>query len=179
VACKAIDEVINWMEKIGSYKKKQGKGFTFADMGCGSKPMLKEHFNRATVHSFDLVSNDPNVIKADIAHVPLDNETCDCVVFCLSLMGTNIRDYILEANRILKKGGTLIIAEVTSRYEGEENVAVFSEKLELGYGLKLKKEEHLPPNNYFVLLQYSKTKNALDIPYRKELVLKPCIYKPR
>lgn len=175
---KPIDEVIKWMEQIGSYSKKNGKGFVFADMGCGSKPLIKDYFTKATVHSFGLVSQDANVVKADIAHVPLENNSCDCVVFCLSLMGTNIKDYILEANRILKKGGSLIIAEVSSRYE-EESVSVFAKKLETGYGLKMKKEQNMPPNNYFVLMQFAKAKNALDIQYRKELLLKPCIYKPR
>lgn len=39
-----------------------------------------------------------------MAHVPLENESVDVAVFCLSLMGTNLQDYILEANRVLKIG---------------------------------------------------------------------------
>jgi ribosomal RNA-processing protein 8 len=36
--------------------------------------------------------------------VPLKSKTVDNAVFCLSLMGTNLTDYLKEANRVLKKG---------------------------------------------------------------------------
>ena len=36
--------------------------------------------------------------------VPLEDESIDVAVFCLSLMGTNIRDFLEEANRVLKPG---------------------------------------------------------------------------
>lgn len=36
--------------------------------------------------------------------VPLEDESVDVAVFCLSLMGTNIRDFLEEANRVLKPG---------------------------------------------------------------------------
>ena len=38
------------------------------------------------------------------AQVPLEDESVDVAVFCLSLMGTNIRDFLEEANRVLKPG---------------------------------------------------------------------------
>ena len=38
------------------------------------------------------------------ASVPLEDESCNIVVFCLSLMGTNLRDFVKEANRVLKVG---------------------------------------------------------------------------
>lgn len=44
------------------------------------------------------------VTACDMANVPLEKNSVDVVVFCLSLMGTNLSDYILEANRILKTG---------------------------------------------------------------------------
>jgi ribosomal RNA-processing protein 8 len=39
-----------------------------------------------------------------MAHTPLEPQSVDIAVFCLSLMGTNLRDYIREANRVLKVG---------------------------------------------------------------------------
>ena len=36
--------------------------------------------------------------------VPLGDESVDIVIFCLSLMGKNIGDFLIEANRILKTG---------------------------------------------------------------------------
>lgn len=174
---KPIDEVITLMETIYPH---QGNGFVFADMGCGSKPLIKQHFGLAEVHSFDLVSTDKDIVKADIANVPLEKKACNCVVFCLSLMGTNVKDYILEANRILKRGGNLIIAEVSSRFEGEdENLQSFVKKLEKGYGFRLKSEKRLPPNDFFVLLQFNRVKSAEKLKTQADLFLKPCIYKPR
>ena len=35
--------------------------------------------------------------------MPLANESVDVCVFCLSLMGTNLADYLWEAKRVLKK----------------------------------------------------------------------------
>lgn len=39
-----------------------------------------------------------------MAHVPLEDASVNVAVFCLSLMGTNLRDYLLEAHRVLKIG---------------------------------------------------------------------------
>jgi ribosomal RNA-processing protein 8 len=66
------------------------------------------------VHSFDLVAKTSGVVACDIAHVPLPDNSVDIVVFCLSLMGTIISDFLKEAYRILKPGGVMRIAEVRS-----------------------------------------------------------------
>lgn len=71
-------------------------------MGCGEARLSKSV--PQTVHSFDLVASNSAVTACDMAHVPLDSCSVDVVVFCLSLMGTNLNEYILEANRILKLG---------------------------------------------------------------------------
>lgn len=52
---------------------------------------------------------------ADIAHLPLKSATQHYAVFCLSLMGTNYIEFVVEALRVLKESGRLIIAEVESR----------------------------------------------------------------
>uniref|UniRef100_A0A8C5P437 Ribosomal RNA-processing protein 8 n=1 Tax=Jaculus jaculus TaxID=51337 RepID=A0A8C5P437_JACJA len=49
--------------------------------------------------------------------VRLEDESVDVAVFCLSLMGTNIRDFLEEANQVLKPGAVLKVAEVSSRFE--------------------------------------------------------------
>lgn len=72
------------------------------DMGCGDAKLSKSVPQK--VHSFDLVAGDPCVTACDMAKVPLPDGSADIVVFCLSLMGTNLNDYLLEANRILKSG---------------------------------------------------------------------------
>lgn len=113
-----IDHICRMMR--AAFKKK-GFGKVFADMGCGSKPLIAEAFDRATVHSFDLISRDPRITSADVSNLPLPNAVCDCVVFSLSLMGSNIAEQIREGSRILKQDGLMIIAEVTSRFKEEQS----------------------------------------------------------
>ena len=48
--------------------------------------------------------------------MPLDDNSVDVVVFCLSLMGKNYPEFLREANRVIKKDGVLMIAEVLSRF---------------------------------------------------------------
>ena len=44
-----------------------------------------------------------------MAKSPLDDNSLDAAIFSLSLMGKNIKDYILDAHRTLKPGGQLIV----------------------------------------------------------------------
>ena len=44
-----------------------------------------------------------------MANTPLDDGTLDAAIFSLSLMGSNLTDYIKEAYRTLKLGGQLLV----------------------------------------------------------------------
>ena len=112
-------------------------GTIIADMGCGEARLAetietyeqqqyqaKQHnYNRKKVYSFDLANPSHNkyITPCDIANVPLPIRSVDIVIFCLSLMGTNYWDFICEADRILRYGGRLLIAEVRSRFESGNN----------------------------------------------------------
>lgn len=74
-----------------------------ADMGCG-EATLGQHVPQSCVHSLDLVATNPRVTACDMAHTPLATASVDVVVFCLSLMGTNLKDFMVEANRVLREG---------------------------------------------------------------------------
>ena len=87
-----------------------------ADFGCG-EGRLGASIPHCT-HSFDLVAANNTITACNIAHVPLSDASVDVVVFCLSLMGSNMLDFIREACRVLKVGGLIKIAEVRSRFEG-------------------------------------------------------------
>ena len=52
-----------------------------------------------------------------MAHVPLDDNTLDAAVFSLSLMGNNLKDYILEAYRVLQPGGQLLIYHPAAHHD--------------------------------------------------------------
>ena len=75
---------------------------TIADFGCGEARLARTLGEDAKVHSFDLVKMNDYVTVCDFANTPLENESCDVVVFCLSLMGTNLKKFLREANRVLK-----------------------------------------------------------------------------
>ena len=92
-----------------------------ADLGCGDaaistalQPSLKKLHLK--IHSFDLHSPSSLVTKADIASLPIPDNSIDVAIFCLALMGTNWIDFIEEAFRILRWKGELWIAEIKSRF---------------------------------------------------------------
>lgn len=74
-----------------------------ADFGCGDAKLART-FPDNKIHSFDLVAVNQHVTAGDMAHTSLANGSVDIVVFCLSLMGTNLQSFIKEANRVLKIG---------------------------------------------------------------------------
>jgi hypothetical protein len=102
------------------------------DFGCGEAKLAEAVADRHTVHSFDHVAINDNVVACDLAHVPLDDETLDVAIFSLSLMGANFADYLREAYRTLKLDGDLHIIEATSRFTDR---AAFVQNLkEMGFG---------------------------------------------
>lgn len=98
-----------------------GGNCNIADLGCGDaalstalQPFAKAlHLN---IHSFDLQAPIPLITKADIANLPLKDDSVDVAIFCLALMGTNWVNFIEEAFRILRWKGELWIAEIKSRF---------------------------------------------------------------
>lgn len=71
-----------------------------ADFGCG-EAQLALSLPNTCVHSFDLVAANDRVTVCNMARTPLQADSVDIAVFCLSLMGTNLSDFIKEANRVL------------------------------------------------------------------------------
>jgi ribosomal RNA-processing protein 8 len=152
-----------------------------ADFGCGDARLAQTLTkSKHTTHSFDLVSINPLVTACDIAHVPLADKSVDIVVFCLSLMGTNIGDFLREANRVLKSGGRIKIAEVRSRFQdkqdegGKEGFKKFTEVLK-DAGFKVVHKDF--SNTMFLLLEGVKMEREVNID--EEYSIKPCLYKKR
>ena len=114
-----VDVIVGWLSS--NYRKKT---CTVGDFGCGDAQLAKDLLKITekgkcpfTVHSFDLVSPNELVTACDMANVPLQDKSLDVCIFCLSLMGTNLADFIREAHRVLKDNGRVKIAEVRSRIE--------------------------------------------------------------
>lgn len=102
-----------------------------ADMGCGEAKFslnVNKHISTLKgkkkvdlkVHSFDLKKGNERITVADIKNVPMEDESCNIVIFCLALMGTNFLDFIKEAYRILAPNGELWIAEIKSRFSEKD-----------------------------------------------------------
>jgi len=147
---------------------------TIVDMGCGEAKLARELSNHGVHHvkSFDLVATNELVTACDMRKCPVEDESVDVVVFCLSLMGTNLVEFVREANRMLKKNGVLKIAEVESRCKDLEQFLRDLQKC--GFKLSAKNVDH----KVFFLIDLKKTgdcKVSVNFP----LALEPCYYKKR
>ncbi|XP_010730246.3 ribosomal RNA-processing protein 8 [Larimichthys crocea] len=161
----------NPVDGIIYYIQQKPPSLVVADFGCGDCKIARSVKNK--VHSFDLAAACELVTVCDMADVPLRDGSVDIAVFCLSLMGTNLADFLAEANRVLKMGGVLKIAEVASRFE---NVRSFVTALaNLGFKMVSKDTE----NTHFYAFELVKTGNAPENLKKFGLQLKPCVYKKR
>ena len=192
------------------------KKVVIADMGCGEAQLsldVSNYFNKynkknkqkklVEVHSFDLTKYNDRITVADVKHVPMEDESCSIVVFCLALMGTNFLDFIKEAYRIMAPRGELWIAEIKSRF-GDGKGDDFVEALKLqGFFHKstdndnkmfTKFEFHKPSEDILKerIAKLERTSKFVEVQSKKEeldskrekkaegeWLLKPCIYKRR
>ncbi|XP_052738085.1 ribosomal RNA-processing protein 8 isoform X2 [Bicyclus anynana] len=162
---KPLDVIVKRIQKMP-------KSHVIADMGCGQAELSRRVAQ--AVRSFDLVGTAPGVEACDMAHTPLPAQAVHVAVYCLALMGTDLTQYLLEANRVLKPGGHLLIAEVESRFQDINSFT--SDVQRLGFSLKKLDDTH----KVFYFLEFTKQR---DPPVKKgklpNLTLKPCIYKKR
>ncbi|XP_016072766.1 PREDICTED: ribosomal RNA-processing protein 8 [Miniopterus natalensis] len=161
------------VDRIARDLRQRPASLVVADFGCGDCRLASSIRN--PVHCFDLASLDPRVTVCDMAQVPLEDASVDVAVFCLSLMGTNIRDFLEEANRVLKPGGLLKVAEVSSRFE---DVRTFLGAVtKLGFKIIFKDLT----NSHFFLFDFEKTGPPRVGPKAQlsGLKLQPCLYKRR
>ncbi|XP_008546035.1 ribosomal RNA-processing protein 8 [Microplitis demolitor] len=163
---------LNPLNTIIAAIKKMPKDYIIADFGCGEGRLAESV--KQKVHSLDLVAINDKITACDMAHTPLLTNGINVVVFCLSLMGTNLHDYILEANRVLKTDGILKIAEISSRFD---DVNEFINALAF-YGFKYTWKDL--SHKYFYFMDFKKVKNV-DIKCKNlpQISLKPCLYKKR
>uniref|UniRef100_A0A6B2LH91 Ribosomal RNA-processing protein 8 n=1 Tax=Arcella intermedia TaxID=1963864 RepID=A0A6B2LH91_9EUKA len=164
---------VNPLDVIISELKKLPDDRVIADFGCG-EAVLAKSLPEKKVYSLDLVAKAENVIVCDMAKVPLADDSVDVAVFCLSLMGTNVVDFLMEARRVLKLNGTLKIAEVKSRFD--DNLDQFISLLaSLGFRLSTKDEQ----NTMFTLLNCQYVNKGPPLTPLPPFHFKSCKYKKR
>jgi superfamily II DNA or RNA helicase len=114
----------DWTEIPYEYiaTKIKNKNHRVVDFGCGEN-LFKNFIPNNEVISFDHIAIDDNVIACDMSDVSeyLSDESVDVCVFSLSLWGTNYKDYIKEAYRVLNWNGNIYIAEPSKNYETQED----------------------------------------------------------
>ncbi|XP_026994554.1 ribosomal RNA-processing protein 8 [Tachysurus fulvidraco] len=169
------EQVKHWpanpVDSIISYIRQRSSSLVIADFGCGECKIAQSVKNK--VHCFDLAPVCDLVTVCDMANVPLGDSTVDIAVFCLSLMGTNLADFLAEANRVLVMGGVLKVAEVSSRFD---NIRQFIGELShLGFKVVSKDTD----NSHFYSFEFLKTHSVSKDVKKIKLELKPCLYKKR
>jgi len=144
-----------------------------ADLGCGEAYLAQNL--KQKIFSFDLIKKNEYITKCDMKNIPLPDDNIDIAIFCLSLMGTNYIDFIIESKRILKNKGLLIVCEITSRIVSNEAFINLFKNL----GFILRKIINI--KNYFTLFIF-----RLNNKYKNKLlgngdydILRPCLYKKR
>jgi len=110
------NKMIKYLENLPGKKHK-----VVADLGCGFAE-INQHFkdnSRFTFHNFDHISANDYVISRDIKNTGLDDYSVDNAILSLAMWGSNCKEYLKEAHRILDTGGTLLIAEAYKRWNKE------------------------------------------------------------
>lgn len=162
---------LNPLDRIIKMIKRLPKSLEIVDFGCGEGRLATMLPNK--VYSMDLVSTRNHIIACDMAYTPLNDQSVDIAVYCLSLMGTNLKDYLLEANRVLRPNGLVMIAEIQSRFD---DLRQFIRGLEAcGFEL-LKKDIN---ERLFYFFQFKKVRNVGKVVLIPPFSLKPCLYRKR
>lgn len=103
-----FNEMIQWFKRRSDY--------VIGDFGCGEAKIAEALVGEHTIHSFDYIAVNEDVVECDMAHVPLEDGVLDAAIFSLSLMGVNFTDYLREAHRTMKLDAQIHIIEATSRF---------------------------------------------------------------
>ena len=113
------NRIIQELDKIKTKRTKK-----VVDMGCG-KAQIANHFledKRFQFINYDHVSSNENIQTCDISNTPLEENDAEVCILSLAMWGSNCKDYIKEAHRILETGGKLYMIEATKRWsEKDEN----------------------------------------------------------
>ena len=123
------NKIIQELEKIKTKRTKK-----IVDMGCG-KAFISKHFDndiRFEFINYDHISINDKIISCDISKLPLEDDSIEICILCLSMWGSNCKEYIKEAERVLESNGKLYIIEPTKRWSStDENGLITQEAKKL------------------------------------------------
>ena len=136
------------IEELKQIKTKRTK--KVVDMGCG-KGFISKYFKddkRFVFTNLDHISLDETIISCDISKTDFEDDEVEICILSLAMWGSNCREYITEAYRILETGGKLYIIEPTKRWSE-------SEKGEFGKVIKgteaIELKQLLEENNFKII----------------------------
>lgn len=149
-----------------------------ADLGCGDAELAGAV--KQKIHSFDLLSIAPGVISCNMADLPLDDNSIEAAIFCLSLMGTDYGSFIEEAARVVISTGWIWIAEVQSRFIDDKGCSVLSQFVDAVTELDFVLVRQDVSNSHFLVLEFQgqagRGKRAMAAAWPP---LRACQYKKR
>ena len=107
------------IQELAKIKTKRTK--LVVDMGCG-KAHIARHFQgtRFKFINLDHVARDETVTACDISNTKLEEDSVEICILSLAMWGSNCKDYLREAHRILESNGILYLIEPTKRWTDVE-----------------------------------------------------------
>jgi superfamily II DNA or RNA helicase len=136
------------IEELKQIKTKRTK--KVVDMGCG-KGFISKYFKddkRFEFTNLDHISSDETIISCDISKTEFDDDEVEICILSLAMWGSNCREYITEAYRILESGGRLYIIEPTKRWSEKEE-GEFGKVIQGTEAIELK--QLLEENNFSII----------------------------
>jgi ribosomal RNA-processing protein 8 len=111
------NRIIRELDKIKTKREK-----IVVDMGCGKAQIAQHYVNdrRFQFINYDHISSNETVTSCDISHTPLEDDSVEICILSLAMWGSNCREYIQEASRILESNGRLYIIEPTKRWSEQD-----------------------------------------------------------
>ncbi|KAF7698676.1 Ribosomal RNA-processing protein 8 [Cucumispora dikerogammari] len=141
-----LDYIIDYLKQTSHNKTTR----RITDVGCGEARLSSEFSN---VTSLDLFPINESIQRADLDLLPVENNSQDVAVYCLSLLKEDCYQALVEANRILKQRGLCLIIETKSRITQS-----FDRNISGRLGFKIIKKEDV--KGYFVFYVLEKVKQS-------------------
>ena len=139
--------IIKYLENMKTKRNKY-----IADLGCGKARISKYFENNGLFkfYNYDHYAENETVKKCDISNLPLDDDEINIAIMSLCMWGSNCKDYIKEAHRVLEDNGVLVIIEPTKRWI-EENGENRLEKLLTENNFQIKKNHNKNDHKFMFL----------------------------